>query len=285
MALLGPKLISLKAGSHERQDVEYRRLGKTDEKISSIGMGTWRIGSYSSQSEKAEQISAIRKGIELGINVIDTAEMYGDGRSERLVAEAVAGLRDSVFIATKVWPDHLHHDDVITACDRSVQRLGVRYVDLYQVHWPNASVPMRETMSAMEELVRAGKVRHVGVSNFSVVQVEEARAALPRSELVSNQVEYSITNRSAEKDVLPFCKREGVTLIAYSPLARGAIPESQVPIVLQQKYRMTPAQVMLNWITRDEQVVAIPKAARVGHVEENALSVSVRFAQSEYDTI
>ena len=265
--------------------MEYRRLGRTDERISAIGMGTWRIGSYNSQGEKAEQISAIRKGIELGISLIDTAEIYGEGMSERLVGEAVAGLRDSVFIATKVWPDHLRHDDVIAACDRSIQRLGLRHVDLYQIHWPNANVPIRETMSAMEELVRAGKVRHIGVSNFSIVQVEEARGALPKSELVSNQVEYSIANRSVEKDVLPFCKREGITLIAYSPLARGAIPESQVPSVLRQKYRMTPAQVMLNWVTRDERVVAIPKSAHVGHVEENASSVSVRFAQSEYDTI
>ena len=265
--------------------VEFKRLGKTNEKISSIGMGTWRIGSYNSPSEKTEQIRAIRRGVELGINLIDTAEMYGDGRSERLLGEAVASFRESVFIATKVWSDHLHHDDVIAACERSIQRLGVRHLDLYQIHWPNLSVPIRETMAAMEELVRAGKVRHVGVSNFSVDQVEEAQNALPKSELVSNQVEYSIVNRSVEKDILPYCRREGITLIAYSPLARGAILESQVSIALQQKYRMTPAQVMLNWVTRDERVVAIPKAARVGHVEENAFSVSVRFTQSEYDKV
>jgi len=265
--------------------VEYRRLGKTSEKISTIGMGTWRIGSYHSQEEKAEQIRAIRRGIDLGINLIDTAEMYGDGRSERLIAEAISGSRDSVFIATKVWPDHLRHDDVIAACDQSLQRLGVRSVDLYQVHWPNPSVPMRETMSAMEELVRAGKTRYVGVSNFSTLQVEEAREALSRSELVSNQVEYSVANRSAEKDVLPYCKKEGLTLIAYSPLARGAIPESLIPAPLRQRYGMTPVQIMLNWVTRDDAVVAIPKAARLSHVEENAASVSVRFSRSDYDLV
>jgi diketogulonate reductase-like aldo/keto reductase len=265
--------------------VEYRRLGRTSEKVSAIGMGTWRVGSYGSQEERAEQIQAVRRGIELGINLIDTAEMYGDGRSERLIGEAIADRHDSVFIATKVWPNHLHHDDVIASCNGSLQRLGVRHIDLYQVHWPNASVPMRETMGAMEELVRAGKVNHIGVSNFSVQQVNEAREALTRSELVSNQVEYSLANRSAEIELLPYCKKERITLIAYSPLARGAIPESRIPAALQQKYEMTPAQIMLNWATRFEEVVAIPKAARVGHVEENAASVSVRFAQSEYDRI
>lgn len=265
--------------------MEYRRLGKTTEKISTIGMGTWRIGSYHSKEERTDQIRTIRRGIELGINLIDTAEMYGEGRSEQLVAEAISGLRDSVFIATKVLPDHLHHDDVITACDRSLQRLGVRTVDLYQIHWPNTNVPIRETMSAMEELVRVGKVRYIGVSNFSVRQTEEAREALTRSELVSNQVEYSISNRSVEDDLLPHCKRERITLIAYSPLARGAIPTSRVPKTLLQKYGMTPAQIMLNWATRDEAVVAIPKAARTDHVEENAASVSVRFGQQEYDLI
>ncbi|HME18299.1 MAG TPA: aldo/keto reductase [Nitrososphaerales archaeon] len=265
--------------------MEYRRLGRTSEKVSVIGMGSWRVGSYGSQGERAEQVRAIRRGIELGINLIDTAEMYGDGRSESLIGEAIEGRRDSVFIATKVWPNHLHHDDVMAACDRSLQRLGVHDVDLYQVHWPNPSVPVRETMAAMEELVRAGKVRYLGVSNFSVQQVDEARGALARSELVSNQVEYSITNRSAEREILPHCRKEHITLIAYSPLARGAIPESRIPAALRRKYMMTPAQVMLNWATRFEEVVAIPKAARVGHVEENAASASVRFTQSEYDQI
>jgi len=265
--------------------VEYRRLGKTEEKLSSIGMGTWRIGSFSSRDERAEQVRAIRRGVELGINLIDTAEMYGDGRSERLVSEAIAGVRDSVFIATKVWPDHLHHDDVITSCDGSLRRLGVRHIDLYQIHWPNANVPMRETMSAMEELVRDGKVRHIGVSNFSVSQTEAAQDALSKSELVSNQVEYSVSNRSPEEDVLPFCRKERLTLIAYSPLARGAISEPQALAGLRRRYGMTPAQLMLNWVTRDEAVVAIPKAARVDHVEENAASVSVRLSPSEYGSI
>ena len=219
------------------------------------------------------------------MNLIDTAEIYGNGKSEQLVAEAIRGRRDSVFIATKVSADHLRHDDVIAACDASLKRLGVRHVDLYQVHWPNPRIPIAETMAAMEELVRSGRVRHIGVSNFSIRQTEEAREALARSELVSNQVEYSLVDRSVEKELLPYCRKEGLTLIAYSPLARGAIPESKIPSALLRKYGMTPAQVMLNWVTRCAEVVAIPKTGRLDRMEENAGAVAVRPTQEEYDEL
>ena len=253
--------------------------------ISSIGMGTWRIGVYRGPEERARQVRAIRTGIDLGINLIDTAEMYAVGRSEEVVGEAVKDLRKEVFIATKVSPSNLHHDDVIKACSSSLRRLGTSYIDLYQVHWPNPSVPIKETMSAMEQLVHEGKVRYIGVSNFSVSETSEARAALARNEIASNQVEYSLTNRYTESDILPYCAREKVTLIAYSPLARGNIPEFAVQKPLLEKYKLTPAQAMLNWVTRHEQVVAIPKATNLAHLEENASSVSVRFTESEYEQI
>ena len=261
--------------------MEYRVLGRTKEKVSTVGMGTWRMGSYHSAEERDAQVRALKKGVELGMNFIDTAEIYAAGRSEEVVGEAVKGLRDRVFIASKVAPGHLHHDDVIRACRASLRRLGTSHIDLYQVHWPDSSVPINETMAAMEELARDGLIKHIGVSNFSVKETDGARAALRRSEIVSNQVEYSLTNRYAEPDILPYCRREKLTLIAYSPLARGRIAET-IPQALLRKYKMTPAQVMLNWVTRDEQVVAIPKAAGIGHLEENASSVSVRFAPAEY---
>jgi aryl-alcohol dehydrogenase-like predicted oxidoreductase len=265
--------------------LEYRTLGRTGEKISTIGMGTWQIGNYSGQEEREEQVKTIRRGIDLGINLIDTAEVYGRGRSEQLVAEAVRDHRDSLFIATKVSAEHLRREDVIAACDSSLKRLDVKQIDLYQVHWPNPQIPIEETMSGMEDLVRAGKIRYIGVSNFSVEQTEDARAALARSDLVSNQVEYSLTNRSVEQDLLPHCRREHITLIAYSPLARGAIPNLRIPAVLSRKYNLTPPQIMLNWVTRYDEVVAIPKAARIKHMEENAASVAVRFSESEYVSI
>lgn len=247
-------------------------------------MGTWRVGSYRSPEERAQQIGAIRKGIELGINLIDTAEMYASGRSEEVVGEAIKGVRDSVFIATKVSPGNLRHDDVVRSCKASLSRLGVTSIDLYQIHWPNSSIPIRDTMSAMEKLLNDGLIRYVGVSNFSVEEAEEAQASLGRNEIVSNQVEYSLSNRFVESAILPYCEREKVTLIAYSPLARGAIVDS-IPKSILQRHRMTPAQTMLNWVTRSEQVVAIPKATNLTHLEENAASVSVRFDASEYDQI
>jgi diketogulonate reductase-like aldo/keto reductase len=264
--------------------VEYRQLGKTGERVSTIGMGTWKMGSYSTPEERVRQVNAIRKGVELGISLIDTAEMYAAGRSEEIVGEAIEDVRKDAFIASKVSPGNLRHDDVIRACRASLRRLGTSYLDLYQVHWPNPRIPIYETMSAMDELVKEGAIRYVGVSNFSVSETEEARTALKRSDIVSNQVEYSLANRGVERELLPYCVRQSITLIAYSPLARGSIARS-IPDAVLHKYGMSPAQVMLNWVTRDRNVVAIPKAASIPHIEENVASVSVRFKPSEYEQI
>ena len=264
--------------------MEYRELGRTGDKVSTIGMGTWKIGSFRTSEEREAQVRALRRGVELGINLIDTAEMYNHGKSEEVVADAIEGVRKQVFIASKVSPENLHHDDVIKACRASLQRLKTPFIDLYQVHWPNPKIPIKETMSAMEELVRDGAVRYIGVSNFSAAETSEAGAALRKNEIVSNQVEYSLSNRSVEQETLPYCEKEKITLIAYSPLARGQIASSMPKEVLQ-RYRLTPAQAMLSWVTRNEQVIAIPKAASIPHLEENASSVSVRLSTAEYDRL
>lgn len=264
--------------------MEYRNLGRTDAKISTIGMGTWKIGVFRDKAQREAQVEALRKGIELGMNLIDTAEMYAAGSAEQVVADAIRGRRDDVFIASKVSPENLHRGDVLKACRASLSRLGTKYIDLYQVHWPNSKIPIGETMAAMEELVRDGAIRFIGVSNFSVQQTKEASEALSKNELVSNQVEYSMTNRYVEPEILPYCAREKLTLIAYSPLARGKIVRS-VPDDLLRKYNLTPAQAMLNWVTRNERVVAIPKAADIPHLEENAASVEVRLAPAEYERL
>ena len=262
--------------------MEYRTLGRTGERVSTIGIGTWRIGANESAAEKDQEIKAIGRGVQLGINLIDTAEAYSSGRSEQIVGESIKGRRNDVFIATKVSAENLRRDDVLEACEASLRRLGTTYIDLYQVHWPNPGVPIRQTMGAMEKLVYEGKVRFIGVSNFSVRETEAAKEALTKNELVSNQVEYSFANRWVESELLPYCSKDKVTLIAYSPLNRGNISGAGTPEVLLQKYRMTPAQLMLNWVTRYEIVMAIPKAASLSHMEENASSVSVRFTESEY---
>ena len=240
--------------------MEFHQLGKTGERVSTVGMGTWRIGVYASLAARTGQVQALRRGIELGYNLIDTAEMYANGRSEEVVAEAVKDVRKDVFIASKVSPENLHRDDVIKACMRSLKRLETSFIDLYQVHWPNPNIPIAETMTAMEKLVRDGRIRYIGVSNFNVGQINEARDALSKNELVSNQVEYSLRSRAIEADILPYCKKEKLTLIAYTPLARGSVPEALIPRTICKKYGMTPIQVMLNWVTRDECVVAIPKS-------------------------
>lgn len=262
--------------------MEQRELGKTGEKVPTIGMGTWKMANTSTKGEWSAQVAALQRGIELGMTLIDTAESYGDGKAERLVGEAIQGRRENIFLATKVSPSHLRYDDVLEACDRSLQRLGTKQVDLYQVHWPNSAIPVGETMKAMEVLVREGKVRYIGVSNFGVQEMKDAQDALSKAELVSDQVEYSATAREVERQVIPYCEKEKLTVIAYSPLSRGAIPSSAVPKALSQRYQMTPAQVVLNWITHRESVIAIPKAAHKEHVEENAKSVDRRFAPEDY---
>ncbi len=262
--------------------MEYRTLGRTGEKVSTIGMGTWRIGAEGGHLNPRE-VESLRRGFEIGVNLVDTAEMYSSGNSEATVGGALEGMRDKVFVATKVSPSNLGYDDVVAACGRSLQRLRVSQIDLYQVHWPNPQIPIRETMKAMEKLADQGKIRHIGVSNFSVEQTREAMESLSKYELASNQVEYSLTNRSVETSLMPFCRKENVALIAYSPLSRGNIQDSLVPRSLVEKYSMTSAQVTLNWLTREEGTFAIPKSAQAKHIEENASSVSVRFTRREYD--
>ena len=264
--------------------MEYRQLGRTREKISVIGMGCWGIGLSKNRGDWAGEVASLRRGIELEMNLIDTAERYSSGRSEELVGEAVRNRRDDVFIATKVAPPNLRHDAVIRACKDSIKRLGDSNVDLYQIHWPDPAVPIKETMSAMEQLVENGLVRYIGISNFSISETEAARTALARNEIASNQDEYALTNRSLESDIQPYCVKERITLMAYSPLAHGRIARS-IPSDILRKYDMSPAQAMLNWVTRNEQVVAIPKASSIRHQEENASSVAVRFSAAEYDRI
>ena len=264
--------------------MESRVLGRTRERIPVIGMGTWAMGNSTGERHK-EEVEALERGIELGMKFIDTAESYGGGRSEALVGRAIGEVRDQVFLATKVSPEHFGYDDVLKSCEASIERLGLKYIDLYQLHWPNPRIRIQETMRAMEELVSRGKIRYVGVSNFSVEQTTEAQESLPRSEIVSNQVRYSPSSREIESDLLPFCEKEKITVIAYSPLDTGGIPAAKVPKELLRKYDMTAAQIILNWVTYREQVTAIPKASRMEHIEENAKSLDVRLTETDYQAL
>lgn len=265
--------------------MDYREFGRANVKVSDIGMGTYydaswiaasRLSSY--QQGREDKIAALRNGIELGINLIDTAEIY---ESEPLVAEAVKGYRrDALFVATKVWPMHLKYDQVLKAAQRSLERLQSSYIDLYQIHWPNPMVPIKETMRAMEKLVDDGKVGYIGVSNFSLSQTKEAEEALSKYELVSNQVEYSLKVREIEADLLPYCDKNGIVILAYRPLAHGALanPSGKLKAVIdeisQKDGGKTPAQIAINWLlNKSRMVFPIPRASRPQRVAEDAGAV------------
>ncbi len=277
--------------------MEYRLLGRTGEKIAAIGLGTWLIGGGSSPdySMDMEAIEAIRYAIELDMTHIDTAEMYGGGHAEELVGEAIKSFkRDEIFIASKVWHTNLRYDDVLRACERSLRRIQTSYIDLYYIHWPSDVIPLSETMKAMERLYKDGKIRYIGLSNFSPTQIEEARSYLSTTDVVAIQAEYSLYNRKIEGDVIPYCFRNNLTVVAYSPLARGALladlrkpMERRVKLLMElaEKYSKTPVQIALNWVIWHDQVIAIPKALQRQHLEENAGAAGWKLTKEDYDLI
>jgi diketogulonate reductase-like aldo/keto reductase len=240
-------------------------------------MGTWGMGGgmHADSSGDSEAIEALKLGLDLGMTHIDTAEMYGGGHSEEIVAKALEHWQKPVFVASKVSPSHFAYDDLLRSARRSLDRLLVKQIDLYQLHWPNSRIPIAETMKAMEKLVRDGLVRYIGVSNFSVDQVREAQASLSREDIVSNQVEFSIVDRRVEEQILPYCQREKLTLIAYSPLGQGRIARGRGGVFkvvdeIAARLGKSRSQVALNWLLQHESVVIIPKASDKEHVRENA---------------
>jgi len=285
--------------------MDYIALGRGGPKVSAIGLGMWQAGgkAWGSDVRDADCRRAMERAVELGINLVDTAEAYGDGHSEKVMSRAIKSVgRDNVFIATKVGGWHLRPDDVRKACAASLKRLGVREIDLYQIHWPDpwGQVPLRETMKALETLHRAGKIRHIGVSNFAVRDLREARSHLSRTDVVSNQVLYNMLQREVEKEVLPYCAREGIAILAWSPIGKGLLsgkyhngkrPKDRVrsdedlfkpanirasaPLIRELRrigrtHGKTPAQVALAWLRRHRHVVPIPGAKRPRQTEENA---------------
>ena len=239
-----------------------KELGKTGIELPEIGLGTWGYRGG---------VEPLKRGLALGACLIDTAEAYG---TEEIVGQVVSDIRDRVFIATKASPLHFKRSDLLQAANRSLQRLKTDYIDLYQLHWPNYVVPIEETMAAMEELVDMGKVRFIGVSNFSVADLKKAQAALTKYKIVSNQVRYSLVDRSIEVEILPYCQKNRITVIAYSPLARGLhhIRENDPTGMLARVAALTgktEAQVALNWCISKEALIAIPKADSIEHTVEN----------------
>jgi aryl-alcohol dehydrogenase-like predicted oxidoreductase len=269
--------------------MRFKPLGNTDIQVSVIGQGT-NIGGYKTpQVSYAEYQSVIRAGVDLGMNLIDTAPVYGHGLSEEAVGEAVKNIRDQVILATKVSPENVTRDGVIKSAEASLARLKTDHIDLYQVHWSNPTVPISETVGAMWELVKQGKVRHVGVSNFSMSELKQAEDASPGGQIVSNQAELNLFDRSVEEHLLPHCQREKQTLIAYSPLHRGRITSGSKRMEALQEiareHGRTPAQVALRWLVSQEPVVAIPNTSNINRLQENAASADFDLSEEEISTI
>lgn len=271
--------------------MEYRRLGKTDEYLPIIGFGTWEIGGRFTPDYSVDKqaIEIIKFAIIKGITFIDTAEVYGGGHTEEIVGEAIKEFdRENLFIATKVWISNLRYQDVLRAMEGSLRRLKLDYVDLYQIHWPNPGIPLRDTMKAMEKLFLDGKTRFIGVSNFCVRDIEEASSYLSHTEIVSNQVLYNIIDKGIEDEILPFCKKNNITVIAYRPLSKGQIVQEPYKSKLEsigRKYGKTAVQVAINWVLRHDNVVTIPRTMNPKHLEEILDSIGWKMSEEDYEEI
>jgi diketogulonate reductase-like aldo/keto reductase len=253
--------------------MKWRAFGATGIEQPVLGQGTWNMPESGARMKEARR--ALRRGIELGMVHIDTAEMYGSGRVEELVADAIAGVaRERLFITTKVLPENASYRGTIAAADRSIRRLRTGYLDLYLLHWPGRH-PLDETMRGLERLVEQGKSRFVGVSNFDADEMLEAASHLRKTPLACNQVLYNLGERGVEHRVIPAARERGIAVVAYTPFGRSSFLAAgarrrRTLEEIARKHDATPRQVALAFLIRDPSVFAIPKAARVEHVEENA---------------
>ena len=247
-----------------------------------LGLGTWRMGENAQRRD--DELDALRLGLELGMALLDTAEMYGDGKAEELVGEAVRGRRDEVFLVSKVLPRNAGTDATVRACEASLRRLGTDRLDLYLLHW-RGSTPLEETLEGFTKLVDAGKVRHWGVSNFERADMDEL-VELPGGEAVAtDQVLYNLSRRNVECDLLPWCQDRRLPVMAYSPIEQGRLLGHPSLQVVGGRHDATPAQVALAWVLRQDGVLTIPKAGTLGHVRENFAALEIELTQDDLDEL
>ena len=242
--------------------VEFAR----GERVPALGMGTWEMGDHG--ASRQEEIACLQHGIDLGMSLIDTAEMYGEGASEKLVGEAITGRREKVFLVSKVYPQNATRKGTIAACERSLARLGTDRLDLYLLHW-RGSVPFAETVEAFERLQRDGKIRHWGVSNLDASEMDELVATPGGQAVATNQVLYNLSRRGIEWSLLPWCASHNMPLMAYSPIEQARLLRNRDLATLANDLGKTPAQIALAWLLSRDGVIAIPKAARRSHLDEN----------------
>jgi diketogulonate reductase-like aldo/keto reductase len=259
-----------------------RNFGSTGRAVAAIGQGSWR----SDEAHASEAMAALRRGLDLGMTHIDTAEMYGSGAAEALVGTAIAGRRDEVFLVSKVLPNHASKRGTIAACEKSLAALGTDRLDCYLLHW-RGSHPLEETIAAFDALVTAGKILSWGVSNFDVSDLDEVASIAGAGHPACNQVLYHLKERAIEHAVLPWCARHGTAVVAYTPFgqtpgvfaAQGA--QSEVLRSIAAAHGATPRQVALAFLLREPQTLVIPKAANVAHVAENAGAIALRLSEAE----
>jgi diketogulonate reductase-like aldo/keto reductase len=255
-------------------------FGCTKRDVAIVGQGTWNLET----ADKREAVAALRRGLDLGMTHIDTAEMYGSGEAEEIVAEAIAGRRDEVFLVSKVLPGNASRKGTVRACEQSLKRLKIERLDCYLLHW-RESIPLAETIAAFEELEKAGKIRAWGVSNFDVADLEEALAIAGPGRIACNQVLYHLEQRGIEHAVMPWCERHGVAVVGYTPFGRRfPSPGSKGGAVLASvaaAHRATLRQVALAFLVRRPSLFAIPKASSAAHTEENARAGSLALSQDE----
>lgn len=300
--------------------VEYRSLGKSGIRVSAVGIGTWQWGSkiwgYSKTYDENDLTEAFSKALEIGLNFFDTAEIYGNGKSEEILGRCLKNVkREDVVIATKFSPTRITENGIRKALENSLKRLGTSYVDLYQVHWPNPLIPIPKTMKILERLWSEGKILSIGVSNFNLKELMKSRESLSKTDIVSNQVEYNMLKRNIEKSMIEYCSREKITIIAYSPLAQGALTGKytrlnkpsdlvrksnpyftskrleSIELLLEalreiaDRRGKTITQIVLNWILRWENAVPIPGVKRGKHVLDIAGSMDFRLNDVELKVI
>jgi diketogulonate reductase-like aldo/keto reductase len=251
--------------------------------VPALGQGTWGMGEH--PERRAQEIDALRLGIDLGMTLVDTAEMYGGGATEALVGEAIAGRRDDVFLVSKVLPNHATRRGTITACEASLRRLKTDRLDLYLLHWREEDTPVDETLEAFDELRRGGKIRAWGVSNFDVDDMEELVTKRPDDVPATDQVLYNLMRRGIEWDLLPWCHARAIPIMAYSPIEQGRLLGRRALRRIADRQDATPAQIALAWVLRQPEVIAIPKASTIDHVRENRGALEIRLTADDLDEL
>jgi diketogulonate reductase-like aldo/keto reductase len=246
--------------------------------VPALGLGTWYMGER--PDRRPTELAALRTGIENGLTLIDTAEMYGDGAAEELVSEAIAGQRDSIFLVSKVVPSHATRRGTVEACQASLRRLGTDYLDMYLLHWPGR-VPLAETVAGFEELVQAGLIRSWGVSNFDTDDLDQLASVPGGARAQTDQVLYNLARRGPEYDLLPRCRQAGIPLMAYSPVDHGRLLEHPTVRDMAGAKEVTPAQLALAWVLRLPEVFAIVKASTPARVAENRAAIEISFSTNE----